>query len=51
MVTVRYFPRYTLSYHDVEELLAERGHRGRPRDGVRWGAAVHSPETYIKIDG
>jgi transposase-like protein len=27
-VAVRWFLRYTLSYRDAEELLAERGHPG-----------------------
>jgi transposase, IS6 family len=40
-VAVRWYLRYGLSYRDVEELLAERGYRGRPRDSVPMGAAVH----------
>jgi hypothetical protein len=30
-VAVRWYLRYGLSYRDVEELLADRGHRGRSR--------------------
>ena len=41
-LAVRWYLRYGLSYRDVEELLAERGRRGRPRHGVPVGAAVHA---------
>jgi hypothetical protein len=41
-VAVRWYLRYGLSYRDVEELLAERGHRGRPRHCLSVGADVHA---------
>jgi len=42
VVAVRSYLRYGLSYRDVEELLAERGDRGRPRHRLPLGAAVHT---------
>jgi hypothetical protein len=44
VLAVRWHLRFALSYRDVEELLAERRHRGGPRD--RWSpAAWMSPST------
>jgi hypothetical protein len=40
VVAVRWYLRFRLSYRDVEELLAERGGGGRPRDGVPLDAPV-----------
>jgi len=42
MVAVLWYLRYGLSYRDVEELLAERGHHRRSRHCVSLGAAIHS---------
>ncbi len=42
ILAVRWYLRYGLSYRDVEELLAETGHRGRPCHGLSVGAAVYS---------
>ena len=41
-VAVRWYLRYGLSYRDVEELLAERGVRGRSRHRLPVGATVHA---------
>jgi len=42
LLAVRWYLRYGLSYRDLEELLAERGHRRRPRHPLSVGAAVHA---------
>ena len=36
VLRVRWYLRFGLSYRDVEELLTERGARGRPRHVFRW---------------
>ena len=42
VLAVRWYLRFGLSYRDVEELLTERGDRGRPRHHLPVGAAVHA---------
>ena len=42
VVAVRWYLRFGLSYRDVEELLAERGGRGRPRHHLPVGPAIHA---------
>jgi hypothetical protein len=42
VLAVRWYLRFGLSYRDVQELLAERGNRGRPRHNLPLGAAVHA---------
>lgn len=42
IVAVRWYLRYTLSYRDVEELLAERRVQVDHGSVYRLGAAVHS---------
>ena len=41
VLAVRWYLRYGLSCRDVEELLAERGTRGRPRHRLPVGADLH----------
>ena len=40
LLAVGWYLRFSLSYRDVEELLAERGFARRPRHGVAMGSAV-----------
>jgi hypothetical protein len=37
---VRWYCRYPISYRDLEEMLAERGHFGRPYDDLSLGPAL-----------
>jgi transposase-like protein len=41
-VAVRWYLRHSLSYRDIEELLAERGAEVDHVSLYRWGAAVHA---------
>jgi IS6 family transposase len=41
-LAVRWYVRFGLSFRDVEELLAERRHRGRPREHLPVGPAVRA---------
>ena len=40
LLAVGWYLRFSLSYRDVEELLAERGLHADPRHGVALGPAV-----------
>jgi len=40
LLAVGWYLRFSLSYRDVEELLAERGLFGRPRHRLEMGAAL-----------
>jgi hypothetical protein len=42
LLAVGWYLRFSLSYRDVEELLAERGAFGRPRHGLEVGAELCS---------
>jgi hypothetical protein len=42
VLAVRWYLRFGRSYRDVEELLTDRGIRGRPRHGLPLGGSVHA---------
>jgi IS6 family transposase len=44
LLAVGWYLRFSLSYRDVEELLAERGCARRSRQGVAMGPKRYAPE-------
>jgi transposase-like protein len=48
LLTVRLYLKYSLSYHDLVEMMEERGLQLAHTTIIRW---VRMDETYIKVKG
>jgi transposase-like protein len=42
LLCVRWYLRYALSYRDLEEIMAERGHAARPSNDLSLGTTLCS---------